>query len=70
MITKGQHLQKYLPRQIVTSVKWESAMAKMFVSGPNDLLPSVYECGPGKGLSAMLGKINGKAAKKCKFIPV
>eukprot|EP00092_Neocalanus_flemingeri_P012969 GFUD01013973.1.p1 GENE.GFUD01013973.1~~GFUD01013973.1.p1 ORF type:complete len:397 (+),score=87.30 GFUD01013973.1:57-1247(+) len=70
VITKGKQLQKYLPRQLVTSVKWESAMAKLFVSGPDDIPPRVFECGPGRGLSAMLGKINGKAAKKCRYIPV
>ena len=38
--------------------------------GPNDRPPMVYECGPGQTLSAMLGKINGKAASMCQFIPV
>jgi len=70
IITKGEHLQKYLPRQMVNPVKWESSMAKLFVSEPNDIPPQVYECGPGRGLSAMLGKINGKVAKVCKHIPV
>ena len=45
-------------------------MSKLFVSEPNDLLPSVHECGPGRGLSAMLGKINGKAAENFKYIQV
>jgi len=70
IITKGYHLQKYLPKQMVMAVKWESSMAKLFVSEPNDILPSVFECGPGRGLSAMLGKTNGRAAKKCKYIEV
>ena len=52
----------------VSAVRWESSMASMFRSGPADLLPQVFECGPGRGLSAILGKVNGKAAKNCKFI--
>lgn len=70
VITTSKHLRKYLPKQMVTSVKWESSMARLFVAGPNDILPSVFECGPGKGLSAILNKVNGRAAKKCKYIPV
>lgn len=38
--------------------------------GPNDRPPMVYECGPGQTLSAMLGKINGRAASNCQFIAV
>ena len=54
---------------MVSSVHWESSMASLFMSKPNDLLPNVFECGPGRSLSAVLGKINGKAAKNCKYIP-
>jgi len=70
VMTKGLMIQKTLPKQLVRPVQWESSMTQIFKSGPNDSLPSVYECGPGRGLSAMLGKINGKAARRCQYIPV
>lgn len=70
ILTKGHMVQKTLGRQLTSSVQWESSMHKIFISGPNDRLPSVYECGPGNSLSAMLGKINGKAARKCQYISV
>ena len=69
ILTKASQIQKYFPRQMVSSVHWESSMASLFMSKPNDLLPNVFECGPGRSLSAVLGKINGKAAKNCKYIP-
>lgn len=68
VVTTAQHMRKCLPRQMVSPVRWESSMASLFISKHNDLLPSVLECGPGRSLSAMLGKINGKAAKNCKYI--
>merc|ERR1719397_251993 len=68
IVTRAEQLQRWLPRQMVLAVRWESSMASMFRSGPADLLPQVFECGPGRGLSAILGKVNGKAAKNCKFI--
>jgi len=70
IIQKGYELKKYLPKQMVTAVRWESSMSRLFKSDPNDILPSVFECGPGRGLSAMLHKINGKAGKKCQYIEV
>lgn len=70
IMTKGYRVQKTLPKQLVRAVEWESAICKIFYSGPNDALPSVYECGPGNVLSAILGRINGRAAKKCQYISV
>lgn len=69
-VTTGKMVLKNLRKQMTQAVKWEASMHNLFVSGPNDLLPAVYECGPGNALSAMLGKINGRAAKRCQFIPV
>merc|ERR1719228_1863045 len=70
ILAKGLKVQKNLVKQLTQAVRWETSMHDLFRSGPNDDLPSVYECGPGQALSAMLGKINGKAAKKCQYIPV
>ena len=58
-----------LHRQVVSPVRWESAMAALFIARPADSLPRVFECGPGKSLSTVLGKINGKASKNCQYIP-
>jgi len=70
MVTKGLRVQKNLTKQLVQAVRWETAVNRIFKMGPNDRAPMVYECGPGQTLSAMLGKINGKAASNCQFIPV
>jgi len=70
IITTAAQVKKFLPRQLVRAVKWESSMCKIFTAGPNDQLPSVYECGPGRALTNMLGKINGRAARNCKFVSV
>ena len=69
VITQAYQLRKYLPRQVVSAVRWESAMAALFLAGPAASLPRVFECGPGKSLSAILGKVHGKAAKNCQYIP-
>ena len=69
VITQAYQLRKYLPRQMVSPVRWESAMAALFLARPADSLPRVFECGPGKSLSSVLGKINGKASKNCQYIP-
>ena len=69
VVTTARQIKKCLPRQIVSAVKWESSMASLFLSRPHDILPSVFECGPGRSLSSVLDKINGKAAKNCQFIP-
>ena len=69
IVTQAYQIKKYLPKQIVSAVRWESAMSTLFKSGPSDLLPRVFECGPGRSLSAILGKVNGKAAKNCQYIP-
>jgi hypothetical protein len=53
-----------LPKQIVSCVKWEQSMSNLFRYEREEYLPNVYECGPGHSLSALLQKINGKAAKK------
>ena len=57
-------IRKYLPRQIVSCVKWEQSMINLFKYEKEEYLPSVFECGPGKSLSAMLQKINGRVGKR------
>jgi len=68
--TRPEDIRRYLPKQMVSPVKWEGSMTSLFNLGPHDIYPSVYECGPGRSLSAILQKVNGKAAKNCRFIAV
>lgn len=70
VLTTAVQIKRTLPQQLVRCVNWEQSMTSLFTAGPNDLLPSVYECGPGKTLSTMLTKINGRAAKNCTYISV
>ena len=64
-------IKKHLPNQISTAVKWEQCMGHIFLKYKEpELMPSVYECGPGGQLTAMLHKIHGKAARKALRIKV
>jgi len=70
ILKTAQKIRQAVPKQMVRAVKWESSMCTLFTAGPNDLLPSVYECGPGKTLSTMLEKLNGRAARNSSYISV
>ena len=62
---------KNLPKQIYAAVRWEQSMCHIFGKYADpELMPSVYECGPGGQLTALLHKINGKAARKALRIKV
>ena len=63
-------IRRLLPKQMVLSVRWEQSMHKMFAYEKEDFIPSIYECGPGSGLSAILLKLNGKVGKRARSIPV
>lgn len=68
---EAEDVKKYLPKQICTAVKWEQCMVNIFGKYADpELMPSVYECGPGGQLTAMLHKIHGKAARKALRIKV
>ena len=70
ILKTAQKIRQAVPKQMVRAVKWESSMCTLFTAGPNDLLPSVYECGPGKTLSTMLEKLNGRTARNSSYISV
>jgi len=70
VLTRAEEIKRTLPKQLVSPVKWESSMSAMFKLGTDDIYPSVYECGPGSSLSAILNKVNGKAGKNCHHISV
>ena len=66
-----EDVKKNLPKQICAAVKWEQSMGHIFGKYADpELMPSVYECGPGGQLSAVLHKINGKAARKALRVKV
>ena len=57
-------ISKLLPKQIVSPVKWEQTLQRLFDYEVDGFYPQTYECGPGNSLSYILNKCNGKAAKK------
>ncbi len=63
-------VRKYLPQQVVRPVKWEQAMHRMFRYKEEDFMPRVYECGPGRALSGILNKVNGKAGRRIRAVAV
>ncbi|XP_013107006.1 probable malonyl-CoA-acyl carrier protein transacylase, mitochondrial [Stomoxys calcitrans] len=56
------HILKQLPKQIVRPVKWEQTLHEMYERQQGQDFPRTFECGPGKGLTQILEKVNGKAA--------
>ena len=72
-VTKAWAVRKNLGKQVVSQVKWEATMNKMFKERYADesMYPRVYECGPGDGsLCAMLRKVNGRAGKRAAYVEV
>jgi len=70
VLRTAHQIKRILPEQLVKCVKWEQSMTTLFTADPQDRLPEVYECGPGRTLSTMLTKINGRAAQNSTYIPV
>jgi len=68
--TNPRQIVRILPKQLTSAVKWESSMSSLYNLGNDDIYPLTYECGPGKSLTAILHKINGKAGKRCRYIEV
>ncbi|CAB4055896.1 fabD [Lepeophtheirus salmonis] len=63
-------IRKKLPKQIICPVKWEQTINSMYKYTNPEHIPSVIECGPGKSLSYILRKINGKIARKASNVSV
>lgn len=58
------HIINQLPKQIVKPVKWEQTLHILYERKQGIDFPRTYECGPGKGLTAILKQVNAKAADK------
>jgi [acyl-carrier-protein] S-malonyltransferase len=63
-------IRKTLPKQIVTSVKWEQTINNMLRYVHDGYWPRVIECGPGTSLTSMLKNVNGKWSKRATAVPV
>ncbi len=45
-------------------------MSALFKYEEEELMPRVYECGPGGSLCAILKKVNGKAGRRSEHVDV
>ncbi|EDV95885.1 probable malonyl-CoA-acyl carrier protein transacylase, mitochondrial [Drosophila grimshawi] len=57
------HILRQLPKQIVRPVKWEQTLHELYERRQGADFPRTFECGPGKGLTQVLEKVNAKAAQ-------
>lgn len=55
------HILNQLPKQIVRPVKWEQTLHNLYERKTGEFFPRTFECGPGKGLKAILKQVNAKA---------
>ena len=56
-------ISKTLPKQIVSAVKWEQIVNRLYNYEMDAYYPTTFECGPGSSLTYILNKCNGKAGK-------
>ena len=56
--TDPAEIQQNLIAQLTSSVRWTSSVQTMIVDGADDFT----ECGPGKALQGMIGRINKNVA--------
>ncbi len=70
VITHANRIKKLVPLHMTKTVRWEQSMHKLFFYKDENLMPSVYECGPGNTLSGILKKINGKVGRRTTFVPI
>lgn len=57
----ASHVLNQLPKQIIRPVKWEQTMHNIYERKVGEYFPRTFECGPGKGLKALLKQVNAKA---------
>lgn len=57
----AEHVRKQLPKQIIKPVKWEQTLHILYERKNGDHFPRTFECGPGRGLRAILKQTNAKA---------
>lgn len=57
-----EQIIKQLPKQIVKPVRWEQMLHILYERQQGIDFPRTFECGPGKGLTAILKQVNAKAS--------
>ena len=58
-------IKKYLPKQIISSVKWEQCMQLLYNRPPGTAFPRTFDVGSGGRMSTILKLINSKAHEHC-----
>ncbi|XP_046750961.1 probable malonyl-CoA-acyl carrier protein transacylase, mitochondrial [Diprion similis] len=58
-------IMRYLPKQIISPVKWEQTMHVLYMRRPGIEFPRTFDVGSGGRLKALLGFVNAKAFKSC-----
>ncbi|XP_043241302.1 probable malonyl-CoA-acyl carrier protein transacylase, mitochondrial [Amphibalanus amphitrite] len=66
----AEHVRRRLVEQLTKPVKWEQTMHVLYERSPGVPFPDTYECGPGDTLTAILKKVNAKAADSCNSVEV
>ncbi|KAF0311629.1 putative malonyl-CoA-acyl carrier protein transacylase, mitochondrial [Amphibalanus amphitrite] len=66
----AEHVRRRLVEQLTKPVKWEQTMHVLYERSPGVPFPDTYECGPGDTLTAILKKVNAKAADSCTSVEV
>ncbi|KAF2348061.1 Acyl transferase [Trinorchestia longiramus] len=56
-----EHIRRYLPQQIYSSVLWEQTLRTLYEGRPEGHVPRIFECGPGQSLKAINKMVNQKA---------
>lgn len=57
----AEHIRRQLPKQMVKPVKWEQLLHVIYERKDGENFPRTFECGPGKGLKAIMKQVNAKA---------
>ncbi|KYN15473.1 PREDICTED: probable malonyl-CoA-acyl carrier protein transacylase, mitochondrial [Trachymyrmex cornetzi] len=58
-------IRKYLPKQIMSSVKWEQCIQLLYNRPPGTAFPRTFDVGSGGRMSTILKLINSKAHQHC-----
>ncbi|VEN52468.1 unnamed protein product [Callosobruchus maculatus] len=53
----ADHIRRQLPKQIMSSVKWEQFLHYVYSRDPSEHFPRTFEVGPGTSLKAMLKQL-------------
>lgn len=63
--TNVHQIVKYLPKQIVSPVKWEQTMHILYMRNPGTQFPRTFDVGSKGTLKDILKRVNAKAWDSC-----